>query len=145
MAIISHKIKKDKMLNTTTVSATLLTELIGSSVASAVFSTALVKTNADITPITKEITIHSQKLSMTQTQLKIRHQHFTILKTSHYHALHSKRRTNIINGSHLNTCTLQGHFFIILLPLFQFGFSFHHTRSTQDLSLHKETMATIQM
>ena len=37
MAIISHKIKKDKMLNTTTVSATLLTELIGSSVASAVF------------------------------------------------------------------------------------------------------------
>lgn len=86
MAIISHKIKKDKMLNTTTVSATLLTELIGSSVASAVFSTALVKTNADITPITKEITIHSQKLSMTQTQLKIRHQHFTILVTSHYHA-----------------------------------------------------------
>lgn len=143
MAIISHKIKKDKMLNTTTVSATLLTELIGSSVASAVFSTALVKTNADITPITKEITIHSQKLSMTQTQLKIRHQHFTILKTSS--CLHSKRRTNIINGSRLNTCTLQGHFFIILLPLFQSGFSFHHTRSTQDLSLHKETMATIQM
>ena len=64
-AMMSHAIKNDRMLKTTMFNAMLLNLLIPaalsvvSSGTSAIRLTALVNTNADIIPITKEITIQS--------------------------------------------------------------------------------------
>ena len=64
-AINNHAIMSDKILKTTTFNAMLLKLLIPaassveSSGTSAIRLTALVKTNADIIPITKEISIQS--------------------------------------------------------------------------------------
>lgn len=69
-AITSHRIKNDKMLKTTEFNAMLLNLLIpvalsaASSGTSAIRLTALVKTNADIIPIAKEIIIQSHSWFM---------------------------------------------------------------------------------